>query len=416
MISLFIFKSNARGMQYGMGTYIRELTNALLAHTNIKVYLVTYHCSECKEFSIETISSRFFKIYIPSPKQSSPQNNQSEKRYASSLVNLLSDVIPKDEEILFQMNYIDDLPIIKRLKEKYTHPVIGLVHFAQWQQLFIGNKRKLIGLNIDVPTNNIEFTLFREKEMYQVSDHIISVTRYMKDFLMEEYGIIPDKIDIVPNGLDFSRFQKVSREEKLKLKYNLGFDPHEKIILFSGRIDPCKGIFFLIDAFIDACKYTDNLRLIIIGQGDIQDCLKRYNSYYGKIIFTGFLPSEKVMEFYQIADAGVVPSVYDHCPYTVLEMMAYKIPLILSRIDGLKELLDDNQCVFIDPIISDDGEISFDKKDIADAILSLVNDEEKAKRLTRNYPELIRTRFSGKRMAGEMYSVLKSISVAAVET
>jgi hypothetical protein len=62
-------------MQYGIGTYIRELTNALLIHTNISVYIVTYHCSKFKEFSIETISSRFFKINIPSPKVSTSQDN-----------------------------------------------------------------------------------------------------------------------------------------------------------------------------------------------------------------------------------------------------------------------------------------------------------------------------------------------------
>jgi glycosyltransferase len=403
-------------MQYGIGTYIRELTEALLAYTDVKLYVVTYHSRESNEFTTETISSRYFKINIPSPRQSSDHNSLSDKRYASVVVSLLSDVISKNEKIVFQMNYVDDLPLIKKLKEKYTHPVISVVHFAQWQQLFNGNRQKLNGLNIDIPTNNIEFTLSREKEMYQFSDHIISVTRYMKDFLTEEYDIIPDKIDIVPNGLDISKFKTVSQKEKLKLKHNLGFGPHERIVLFSGRIDKCKGIFFLIGGFIEACKHNDDLRLVIIGQGDIQDCLKRSDLVYGKITYTGFLTSDQLMAFYQIADVGAVPSIYDHCPYTVLEMMAYKIPLILSRINGLNEMLNEEQCVFVDPHVDEDGEMSFDKKDIAKSILLLVNDEEKAKHITRDYPELIRTKFSGKRMAEEMYFILKSVSVVAVET
>ena len=309
------------------------------------------------------------------------------------------------------MNYIDDLPIIKKLKERYSYPVISVVHFAQWQQIFLANKQKLIGLNIDDPSNNIEFTLAREKEMYLVSDYIVSVTRYMKDFLVVEYGINPEKIAIVPNGLDFSRFQSITHEEKLKLKHKLGFGPHEKVIIFSGRVDPCKGIFFLIDAFMEACKYQDNLRLVIIGQGDIQDCLKRTSSSLGKITYTGFIPLDKVMEFYKIADIGVVPSMYDHCPYTVLEMIAHKIPLILSRIDGLNELLDDSQCLFIDPVISTEGEMSFDIKRIAEAILLIVNDEERTKSIACDYPELIQTRFASQRLAKEMHSVLKSICV-----
>lgn len=411
MICLFIFKSNSRGMQYGIGTYIRELTDALLKYTDINLFLVNYKNNECNEFSIETISSRYFRINIPAPLHSSVQNNLYEKRYASSVVNLLSDLIPKKGKVIFQMNYIDDLPIIKKLKETYTHPVISVVHFAQWQQIFLSNKQKLRGLNIDVPSNNIEFTLAREKEMYMLSDHIISVTRYMKEFLVEEYSINPDKIDIVPNGLDFRRFQTVSQEEKIKLKYKLGFSPNEKLIIFSGRVDPCKGIFFLIDAFMEAYKYQDNLRLVIIGQGDIQDCLKRTDSYFGKITYTGFIPLDKVMEFYKIADVGVISSIYDHCPYTVLEMMSQKIPLILSRINGLDEMLNESQCLFINPVISTDGEMSFDIKAIAEAILSITSDEERVKAITCDYAEIIRTRFAAQRMAIEMQSVLKSLCV-----
>ena len=396
-------------MQYGIGTYIRELTNALLTYTNIKLFVVTYNCSDCNEFSVETISSRFFKISIPSPKISTSQNNQLYEKYGSVVVKLLSEVIPKDDEVVFQMNYIDDLPIIKKLKEIYTYPIVSLVHFAQWQQIFNGNRKKLNGINIDNPSDNIEFTLCREKEMYQLSDHIISVTRYMKDFLIEEYGIVPDNIDIVPNGLDYSGFKTISTEEKLSLKLKLGFSPNEKIIIFSGRIDPCKGILFLIDAFIEACKQNSDLRLVVIGQGDINDCLKRSGSFYGKITYTGFLQRGQLMEFYQIADVGVVPSVYDHCPYTVLEMLASKIPLIVSKINGLDEILDDNQCLYVNPVLSEEGEISFNISDLIAAILILAEKSILRNDLAIKSYENLRNRFAGSRMAEEMNNLFHTI-------
>lgn len=415
MVTLFIFKSNSRGMQYGIGTYIRELTEALLKYTDINLFLVSYKNSEVNELSLETISSRYSKITIPAPRYSSVQNNLFEKRYAAVLVNLLSGFIPGYGEVVFQMNYIDDLPIIEKLKEKYTHPVISVVHFAQWQQIFFANKQKLKGLNINDPSNNIEFTLSREKEMYRLSDYVISVTRYMKTFLIEEFYIDAGKIAVVPNGLDTSGYRKITQEEKLKLKSNLGFGADEKVIVFSGRVDPCKGIYYLIDAFIEACKYRDNLRLVIIGQGDIQVCLKRADSSIGKITYTGFISSDKLIEFYKIADAGVIPSIYDHCPYTVLEMMACKIPLILSRINGLDEMLGDDQCLFVNPVISADGEMSFDIKKIAESILLITNDEKRTEAITCDYLELMQTRFSPKKMATELDSVLKNLCVT-VET
>ena len=399
-------------MQYGIGTYIRELTTALLSYTNIKLYVVTYNSSDHNEFSIETISSRFFKISIPSPKVSTSQNNQFYERYGSVAVKLLSEVIPKDGEVVFQMNYIDDLPIIKKLKETYTYPIVSIVHFAQWQQIFNGNRQKLNGLNINNPSDNIEFTLCREKEMYQLSDHIVSVTRYMKDFLIEEYGIIPDKIDIVPNGIDCSSFKTISPEEKLSLKTKLGFNPNDKVIVFSGRIDPCKGILFLIVAFIEACKQNSDLRLVIIGQGVINDCLKRSDSFYGKITYTGFLPSDQLMALYQVADMGIAPSVYDHCPYTVLEMMANKIPLIVSKIKGLDEILDDNQCMFVNPVLSEEGDISFNINDLSAAILAMAENNIFRNDSANKAYEILRNRFAASRMAEEMNNLFHTLKKA----
>ena len=416
MVSLFIFKSNSRGMRYGIGTYIRELIGALLKYTDINLFLIDYRNIEIKEFFVETVSTRYSKIMIPAPQCSSVQTILDEKRYAAVVVNLLSGIIPRSGKVVFQMNSIDDFAIIEKLKKTYFYPVISIVHFAQWQLLFMANKQRLKGLNIDNPTNIIEFILNREKKMYGLlSDHIVSVTRYMKAFLVGEYSINPSKITVVPYGLDISQYPETSQEEKSILKAKLGFGPEEKIIVFSGRVDPCKGIYFLIDAFMEACKYRDNLRLVIIGHGDIQNCLNRTISSFGKITYTGFIPSDNLMDFYKIADAGVVPSIYDHCPYTVLEMMAHKIPLILSRINGLDEILEDGQCLFVDPIIGEDGEMSFDTEEIAKSILSVIGNEEKGKALASGYPRLIRTRFSSKRMAVELYSVLKTLYVA-VET
>jgi glycosyltransferase len=402
MISLFIFKSNARGMQYGIGTYIRELTEALLVHTDIKLFIVAYQNSECKEFSIETISSRYFRINIPLPVQSSPQNNLYDKRYASTVVRLLSDIIPQNGNVIFQINYLDDLSIAIKLKEKYKYPVISIVHFAQWQQLFDGNWKRLEGLCIDQPTNNIEFTLSREKEFYMVSDHIVSVTRYMKDFLIDEYGMKSEKITVIPNGLDYNKYEILSIDERNSLKQRLGFGKDEIIILFSGRIDPCKGIYFLLDAFEEACKQNQKLKLVLLGQGNIQDCQKRLKSSFGKVIYTGFLPKELVISFYRVADIGIVPSIYDHCPYTVLEMMANRIPLIASRINGLNEILDDNQCLYVSPVLSSVGEISFSIKELSDIILKMAENRDLRNNLAINSYNSLTKRFTAKRMADQM--------------
>jgi glycosyltransferase involved in cell wall biosynthesis len=409
MLSLFIFKSNSRGMQYGIGTYIRELTDALLKIGDIKIFLVSYQNIDCNELSVKTISAYFTEICIPSPSLHTPKNNSYDKKYASAAVRLLSGFIPQNGNVIFQINYLDDLSIAIKLKEKYNYPVISIVHFAQWQQLFDGNTKKLGGLNINQPTNNIEFTLSREKEFYSVSDHIVSVTRYMKDFLRSEYGIDSGKITVIPNGLDFSKYEIISEENRNNLRERLGFGSEDIIVLFSGRIDPCKGIYFLLEAFEEACKHNQNLKLVLLGQGNIQDCQKKLKSSFGKVIYTGFLNRELVASFYHAADIGIVPSIYDHCPYTVLEMMANKIPLIVSRINGLNEILDDNQCLFVNSVLSDEGDLSFNTDELSEAILRIARDKTLRIEFVANSYENLSTLFASSRMAEEMNKLFHTL-------
>ena len=409
MFSLFLFKSNARGMQYGIGTYISELTQSLVKKDDIKICIVSYQNNDCKEFSVKTKSERIIEVTIPSPLFQSVQNSTFDKRYASAVVRLLSGGIPTNGHVIFQINYIDDLQIAIKLKECFDYPVISVVHFAQWQQIFEGNRKRLADLNIDKPSNNIEFTLSQEREMYKVSDHIISVTRYMKDFLVNEYAIDSEKITIIHNGLDYSKYRTISEKERIGLREKLGFRKDDTIILFSGRIDPCKGILFLIEAFEEACKQNPDLRLVLIGQGNLQDCQRKLQSSFGKVTYTGFLPKEIVTSFYLVADIGIAPSIYDHCPYTVLEMMANRIPLIVSRINGLDELLSDEQCLFVNPVIGNEGDITIDTKELADSILRLAEDNRLRTKLADNSYRNLINKFTPTRMAEEINNLFQSL-------
>jgi len=408
-ISRFIFKSNARGMQYGIGTYIRELTQSLLQIPYINIYFVSYKNTDYKEFFVKPVSDRLCEVNIPGPLFPVAQNNSFEKKYAASVVRLLSDIIPKKGKVIFQFNYIDDLPILLKVKECFGFPVISIVHFAQWQQIFEGNRKKLAGLNIDKPSDNIEFTLSQERDIYRLSDHIVSVTDYMKEFLVNEYTIDPEKVSVIHNGLDYSGYKTISKEEKNELREELGFLRDDIIILFSGRVDPCKGITFLIEAFEEACKQNPDLRLVLLGQGNIQDCQKKLQSSFGKVTYTGFLSKDHVTSFYKISDIGIVPSVYDHCPYTVLEMMASRIPLIVSRINGLDELLSDDQCLFVNPVISEEGDITFNIVELSDAILILAENNNLRSELANNAHKVFTKKFGANRMAEEMNNLFLSI-------
>ncbi|SDD72191.1 Glycosyl transferases group 1 [Niabella drilacis] len=205
---------------------------------------------------------------MPSP-VSYKWDDDSEKKYATIIVTALSAIILQFDRVIFHVNFMDGLSILTALKLRYKHP-------AAWQSLFSGNKKRRDQLNDMPPGTAHAAKLFaQEKRLYELSDLIISVTGYMKDFLEERYSLDPKKITVIPNGLNYRRFQVCTDGEKRDLKARLGFASFEKIVLFTGRIDQCKGIDFLIDAFEEACSRENNLRLVIVGEGRIESMIQK---------------------------------------------------------------------------------------------------------------------------------------------
>jgi glycosyltransferase len=421
MISLFIFRTNMRGTRYGIGTYIKQLSLSLVKNTDTTIYLVDYHSSEYKEFTFNSKVSRLHEIHIPTPKTGFGNEKQKQK-YASRVIDLLTVFINKELNVVFQVNYPDALPIVRQLKSRFSFPVISVVHSAQWHFIFDGNKQKFIEAwtnNRDTENDKLK-PIAEEKELYELSDKIISVTDYMKDFIREYYHISEEKIEVIHNGIDSNVFHIQGKEEKAALKQSLGFSKDERIILFSGRLDASKGIYFLLDAFAKVNKQFDNIRLVLIGEDSGPDKICQFLNHceniWSKISFTGFLESETVLKFYQVADVGIIPSIYDHCPYVALEMMGHNLPLIISNTEGLNEILKDDQSIYLEPLLDREGNITYNNNEITDAILSVLNNEEKRELLTRDHHELIRTKFSADRMALEMSYVLNCLCAASVET
>lgn len=415
IISLFIFKPNGRGVHYGIGTYLKYLTDILLRHGDIKIYMINYLSDRFKEFTIETIRPGIKEIFIPSPLTSINREEQIQK-YSNRIIDLLIPIFLKYNNTVFQTNSPDTLPIVKHLKKRFSLKIISVIHSTQWQFAFNGNKNKFIRawLNKKEADPSLIKVLEEEKELYEFSDKIISVTQYMKDFLIKYFNISKERIEVIPNGLDHSLFKRISKEERESVKHNLGFYNNEKIILFIGRLDKWKGLYFLLDAFAEVCNQYEYVRLVLIGEDSGSDRISQYLTHckniWSRVTFTSFIDSETIQKFYKIADIGIIPSLYDHCPYVALEMIANNLPLILTNTEGLNEILTRDQCIYITPSNDDDGNLVISKNEITQAILKLLrNDNEISKKITIDYHKLIRTKYSIEQMGKKMYSLLHNL-------
>lgn len=415
MRSLFILKPNMRCMRYGIGTYLKQLTGTLISNEDIKIYIVNYLSETYKEFTIDSTLENITEIHIPPP--ITKINNQKQgERYSETIVDLIVPFIEEYPEPIFQVNYPDALLIVRNLKTRFSLRVITMVHSAQWQLGFNGNKNKFIEAwgNGENTNNGIMKSIESEKMLYEISDRIVTVTSFMKDFISYYFHIPEGKIEVITNGIDNSLMKNINEEEKRLLKKDLGFDEDERLILFSGRLDKGKGLYFLIDAFNLVCKQCDHVRLVIVGDDSGPDGISNYLikciNIWSKVTFTGYIDYETMQKFYQITDIGIIPSIYDQCPYVALEMMCYNIPIIISNAEGLNEILTKDQCIYLTPLINNEGDLTFSINEISESIIALLrNYKSLSKTITADYQEVINKRFSQKHMGEKMHSLMLSL-------
>lgn len=403
MINAFVFKSAHTSNNFGVGTYLRQLTKALLPHKDISLFLVNLYSNKFEEFTVEKPGENHTEVHIPIPLLYLSEET-SKSRYARRVVFFIKGLIADSKNIVFHTNGASSIyHVVKELKSNFSFPIVSIVHFATWQFKYNGSKAKYL---TDLYENRIkDLDILRERKLYQMVDKVVTINDFMKDHLIQHDRIPKDKIEVIRNGIDRNSFKVLSAKKRQTLKAELGFSEDEKIVLFSGRLEKGKGVFFLLDAFAKALKSDSSLRLVLLGDGDLISCLKSCNNIWPKVSFTGYLPYQKVIQFYQVTDIGVIPSLYEQCGYVTLEMIAHRIPLVLSDIPGLDEVLKKDEALFVPAVIAENQEILLETKALSEAILQLAGSKETRDRLTINGHNVLDQKFSVVSMGHQMRKI-----------
>jgi glycosyltransferase involved in cell wall biosynthesis len=117
-------------------------------------------------------------------------------------------------------------------------------------------------------------------------------------------------------------------------------------------LEPVYGIDTLIKAFkiVKDKLSSSQLKLLIVGEGNQRkelDCLVANLSLEDSVIFTGYVPSSQIVEYFHKIDIFVNLSIRESFGVSVLEALACKIPVIVSDVGGLKEIVINNECGFL---------------------------------------------------------------------
>jgi len=148
-------------------------------------------------------------------------------------------------------------------------------------------------------------------------------------------------------------------------------------------MDEIKGLEFLLNAFREVLKILPSCRLVIAGDGAYDKYIKASQDICTKISYTGLLNKIQLYEVYQIADVGVIPSLYESFGYVAVEMMMHGLPIVATATSGLNEVVDD-YCGLKIPIIEHPDRVEIDINLLAEKIIYLLQNPTEAERISKN--------------------------------
>ena len=201
----------------------------------------------------------------------------------------------------------------------------------------LGAVKNAIGIGEDEPELRIE----TERHLVKNCHRTIATTEEEKGELILHYGALPERISVIPCGVNLELFQPM---DKGWARRQLGFSD-DKIVLFVGRIEPLKGIDQLLRAMTHLPDIRGLKAVIIGGDEHSQHELERLQKlsrtlYLGdSIIFPGLVKQEELPYFYSAADVCVIPSYYESFGLVALESMACGTPVVATDVGDLKSII-----------------------------------------------------------------------------
>jgi alpha-maltose-1-phosphate synthase len=200
-------------------------------------------------------------------------------------------------------------------------------------------KREQLGRGADVAA-------WAERVALEAADAVIAVSTEMRRDLLRHFTIEPERVHVIPNGVDTDTYRPVRGRTRLA---RFGIDPGRPYILFVGRISRQKGLLHLIRAIPDL---TPEAQVVLCaGAPDTPEIAHEVAASVaqvqaarpGVVWIPEMVDRETVVELYSNAAVFCCPSVYEPFGLINLEAMACEVPVVASAVGGIPEVVVDGE-------------------------------------------------------------------------
>ena len=175
----------------------------------------------------------------------------------------------------------------------------------------------------------------------QESDGVTSISQYLKDKTLEDFGVTRD-IAVVPNFVNCNVYTPITDEAVRAQARKRLAAPDEAILMHLSNFRPVKRVVDVVKVFAQVARAMP-AQLVLVGDGpdrSTAEWLAHDLGIHGRIHFMG--KQERVNELLPLADLMLMPSELESFGLAALEAMACKVPAIATRVGGVPELIDDD--------------------------------------------------------------------------
>lgn len=342
----------------GLGQHVYDLSRFLAAQ-GIMVHVITPRVKGCPD---EQVENGVFIHRVGTPAR-------DEGNLKSWTFSFNSEAIGKAVSISSQINGLDVIHAHdwlvayagRSVAKIFEVPLVTTIHATEHgRNLGLHNRMQL-------EINEIEKNLALEAE------RVIVCSRYMQNEISSLFGLRPEAISIIPNGVDPMLFTALPERPATPI------DRLARNVFFIGRLVPEKGVRQLINCFPAVLKEVPEARLVIGGQGPEENYLNKLVEKLDlaqDVQFTGFLRDKERNYVYHEANIAVFPSLYEPFGIVALEAMATNTPVIVSDVGGLADIVEHG----VTGLKVTPG----DEEKLAAAIVNLLQDKALAEQLRNN--------------------------------
>lgn len=310
----------------GMNVYVREFASALAeVGVQCRVYVRAWRADLAPVVEVEP---GFQVVHVPAgrPDLAKEELEGQVPAFAEWVAHDLATFRPD----VVHANYWLSGVAGKLLKQELHLPLVTTFHTLARVKAVLGDPEP-------------ERRARAEAEVMACADIVLANCTAEADQLVHYYGCDPDRIEIVPPGVDHAFFSPGSQ---FGARWALQTD-ERPLLLFVGRIQPLKGVDVAVEAL--ARLERDDTRLWIVGGASGQGGGGAVDRVRGliaahrleqRVRFVPPQPHHLLSTYYRAADVGIVPSRSESFGLVALEAAACGLPIVAADVGGLSTLVE----------------------------------------------------------------------------